>query len=142
MKIIMFSLFATPALALRTMIPHAIRFSALRCVGTSVTPIPGQEPSNYPFDTDNSWKTTVNPAVVPVRRELFNSKANLITFDATNTLIEPSQSIGRWYREALNIACDMQIRLPRPALFTAAFKKVYSKKCVLLLYYLSVQYTN
>ena len=53
----------------------------------------------------------------------------LITFDAMDTLIEPSQSVGRWYREALNAVGDMRLRLPRPGLFTAAFNKVFADMC-------------
>lgn len=97
----------------------------LKCIGTELTPIV-QDKSGEQFDNDNSWKTKADQLVVPVHKENFTVRPELITFDATYTLIEPSQSIGRWYREALNIACDMQIRLPRPALFTAAFKKAYA----------------
>jgi hypothetical protein len=71
-----------------------------------------------------------NPNIVPVRREMFSVRPKLITFDAMNTLIQPSQSIGRWYREALNIACDMRIRLPQPVYFADAFKKAYSEMLV------------
>ena len=66
--------------------------------------------------------------VVPVALKPFNRPA-LITFDAMDTLIEPSQSVGRWYREALNSLGDMRLRLPRPALFTAAFNKAFSDMC-------------
>ena len=100
-------------------------WTRLKCVGTELTPIV-QDTAGAQFDNDNSWKTKVDPLIVPVPKENFTVRPELITFDATNTLIEPSQSIGRWYREALNIACDMQIRLPRPALFTAAFKKAFA----------------
>jgi hypothetical protein len=76
-------------------------------------------------DSDSSWRTP-STNIIPVKREKFNVRPELITFDAFNTLIEPSQSVGRWYREALNRVCDMRIRLPRPALFTAAFQKAYA----------------
>ncbi len=104
----------------------------LYCIGTEITPVKQGE-QGPPKDDDDSWKTKANPAIVCVKREPFTVRPELITFDAMNTLIEPSQSIGRWYREALNIACDMQIRLPRPALFSAAFKKVYNDMLVKLL---------
>jgi hypothetical protein len=55
-------------------------------------------------------------------------RPQLITFDAVGVLMQPSQSIGRWYREALNSATEMSVRLPRPALFTAAFNKAYSNR--------------
>lgn len=103
---------------------HTVEYSQLNCIDTKVT---RQNPEDKEFrDNDDSWKTTVDPNIVPIWRESFSVRPELITFDAFNTLIEPSQSIGRWYREALNIVCDMQIRLPRPALFSAAFKKAYS----------------
>ena len=98
----------------------------LYCVGTQLTPI-NREDTPFPTDNDNSWKSSMDPNIVAVRREPFTNRPELITFDFS-ALIEPSQSIGRWYREALNIACDMKIRLPRPALFTAAFTKAYNKR--------------
>ena len=101
----------------------------LNCIGTELTPLSMDEVP-FPSDTDNSWKTSVNPNIVAIRREPFSTRPELITFDAFSTLIEPSQSIGRWYREALNRACDMKVRLPRPALFTAAFKKAYAARYV------------
>ena len=55
-------------------------------------------------------------------------RPQLITLDAVGVLIQPSQSIGRWYREALNSATEMSVRLPRPALFTAAFNKAFSNR--------------
>lgn len=99
----------------------------LNCVGTELTPLK-RDNIPIPSDTDNSWKTSINPNIVAIRREPFSTRPELITFDAFSTLIEPSQSIGRWYREALNKACDMKVRLPRPALFTAAFKKAYAAR--------------
>lgn len=98
--------------------------TALPCIGTQVTK-PNEESTEE--DIDLTWRSIINPDIVPVHREPFTVRPQLITFDAMDTLIEPSQSIGRWYREALNIACDMRIRLPRPALFADAFKKAYSE---------------
>ena len=75
-------------------------------------------------DSDPLWKTKAS-TIVPINIPKFEGKPSLITFDATDTLLELSQSVGRWYREALNEASDMQLRLPRPALFTSAFEKAY-----------------
>ena len=73
--------------------------------------------------------TFIDPTnVVPVPIQPFTRPA-LITFDAMDTLIEPSQSVGRWYREALNAIGDMRLRLPRPGLFTAAFNKALADMC-------------
>ena len=99
--------------------------SKLSCVGTILTPLNQGEPGSERYDNDNSWKTVETPTIVPVKRELFSVRPELITFDAYNTLISRSQSIGRWYREALNAACNMAIRLPRPEFFTASFNKAY-----------------
>lgn len=75
----------------------------------------------------DSWRTSSSSStIIPVDLDKITIRPELITLDAFGTLIYPSQSIGRWYREALNVQCNMQIRLPRPALFTAAFNKVYS----------------
>ena len=92
------------------------------CIGTKLSPLPSPEEERS--DSDNRWRTPAS-TIIPVKRDKFNTRPQLITFDAYNTLIEPSQSMGRWYREALNTACDMTIRLPRPVFFTAAFKKAY-----------------
>lgn len=76
-------------------------------------------------DSDNLWRTEQS-SVIPIIIPKFPGKPAVITFDAYDTLIEPSQSVGRWYREALNTIGDMRLRLPRPAMFTAAFDKAYS----------------
>lgn len=93
------------------------------CIGTNVRPLAGAD--GTPTDADTSWQTIIKEEIVPVRIDKITTKPQLITFDAFGTLIAPSQSIGRWYREALNSVCDMRIRLPRPALFFHAFKAVY-----------------
>jgi REG-2-like HAD superfamily hydrolase len=96
------------------------------CVGTEATT---NQPQNLlpeeREDTDPSWRTPES-TIVPIVKDKFTVKPAVITFDAFSTLIEPSQSVGRWYREVLNNACDMKIRLPRPALFTAAFNKAFA----------------
>ena len=102
--------------------------TAVNCIGTEMNPLP--RPQIVRTDRDNSWRTAPGSTIIPVKREQFTNRPELITFDAYNTLIEPSQSMGRWYREALNTATEMTIRLPRPALFTAAFKKAYDDMCI------------
>jgi len=97
------------------------------CIGTNVRPLAGAD--GAPTDADTSWQTIIKEEIVPVRIDKITTKPQLITFDAFGTLIAPSQSIGRWYREALNSVCDMRIRLPRPALFFHAFKAVYKDMC-------------
>jgi len=93
------------------------------CIGTKVNPVPTD--IGEPRDSDTSWQTPPS-SIVPIKFEKYNVRPELITFDAVGVIMEPSQSIGRWYREILNKHCDFRIRLPRPALFTAAFKKAYS----------------
>jgi hypothetical protein len=66
----------------------------LPCIGTEVIPVSKGE-GTFPSDNDNSWKTIANPYIIPVKRENFSVRPELITFDAYNTLIEPNQSIGR-----------------------------------------------
>lgn len=78
-------------------------------------------------DADTSWQTLSTGKIVPVHKEKFSQRPELITFDAYNTLIQPSQSIGKWYREALNTVCEMQIRLPRPQHFTTAFNTAFAE---------------
>ena len=120
--------------SIRSIFPviHPISSTSLQCVGKILQPLPKSDDETYRadggkhVDTDYSWKTKAS-TIIPVFRETFKSRPELITFDACNTLIEPSQSIGRWYREALNNACDMAIRLPRPILFTNAFNIAYAE---------------
>lgn len=81
-------------------------------------------------DSDRSWQTVKQENIVPVKMDKFTVRPELITFDAMETLIAPSQSVGRWYREVLNSACDMRIRLPRPEEFTKAFKEAYKEMTV------------
>eukprot|EP00587_Corethron_hystrix_P003947 CAMPEP_0113311016 /NCGR_PEP_ID=MMETSP0010_2-20120614/8429_1 /TAXON_ID=216773 ORGANISM="Corethron hystrix, Strain 308" /NCGR_SAMPLE_ID=MMETSP0010_2 /ASSEMBLY_ACC=CAM_ASM_000155 /LENGTH=433 /DNA_ID=CAMNT_0000166585 /DNA_START=100 /DNA_END=1401 /DNA_ORIENTATION=+ /assembly_acc=CAM_ASM_000155 len=51
----------------------------------------------------------------------------LITFDAVGTLIRMTTSVGMFYREALNQAFGY-VRLPRPDLFTAAFREAHRQQ--------------
>eukprot|EP01038_Epipyxis_sp_PR26KG_P004677 gene4677-6571_t len=98
------------------------------CVGTELTPLP-QPFEGERRDSDTSWQTIKQDNIIPVKKDnKFAVRPELITFDAYDTLIIPSQSIGRWYRELLNSACSMQIRLPRPELFTKAFKAAYAER--------------
>lgn len=106
--------------------------TSLNCVGKILQPLPKSDDENYRADggkhsdTNFNWRTP-ETNIISVNREKFTVRPELITFDAYNTLIEPSQSIGRWYREALHSACDTSVRLPRPILFTNAFNKVYAE---------------
>eukprot|EP00620_Florenciella_sp_RCC1587_P020043 CAMPEP_0182579988 /NCGR_PEP_ID=MMETSP1324-20130603/45670_1 /TAXON_ID=236786 /ORGANISM="Florenciella sp., Strain RCC1587" /LENGTH=357 /DNA_ID=CAMNT_0024796155 /DNA_START=270 /DNA_END=1340 /DNA_ORIENTATION=- len=54
-------------------------------------------------------------------------KPQLITFDATGTLIQLAEPVGMHYRQVL--MKHTGIRLPRPDIFTDAFKEVYDAKC-------------
>jgi len=103
-----------------------ISASKLYCIGTQpfVRGPPGEK-----GDADPMWQTPPS-SIVPVKMEKFKVRPKLITFEAFDTLIEPSQSVGRWFREVLNMECKFQIRLPRPALFTAAYKKAYFDMCL------------
>lgn len=87
-----------------------------------------RKPGDVKQDADPSWRTADVGKIVPVPKDrVFAQRPELITFNAFNTLIQPSQSIGKWYREALNEVCDMTIRLPRPAHFTEAFNAAYAE---------------
>ena len=114
-------------------VPSLIRSStSLHCVGKILQPLPKSDDEEYRkdggkhVDTDYNWHTEKS-TIIPVNRQKFKTRPQLITFEPCGSLIEPSQSIGRWYREALNNACDMSIRLPRPILFTNAFNIAYSE---------------
>mmetsp|Transcript_14122 Transcript_14122/g.23494 ORF Transcript_14122/g.23494 Transcript_14122/m.23494 type:complete len:396 (-) Transcript_14122:286-1473(-) len=96
------------------------------CVDKKIKPLEQPQGSER-SDADNSWQTFAKETIVPIPKEKFNVRPELITFDAFDTLIAPSQSIGRWYREAMNSACDMRIRLPRPSFFDAAFENAYKE---------------
>ena len=100
------------------------RITSLRCIDFDVTPY-DREKNN---DNTEFWQTPQSN-IVSVKKDMIKERPLLITYEAMDTLIQPSQSIGRWYREALNTVCEMKIRLPRPALFTEAFKNVYDKRC-------------
>lgn len=79
---------------------------------------------------DDNWRTKPS-TIVPIDKTPFTVRPEVITFDAVNVLIEPSQSVGRWYREALHTVCDMKVRLPRPDFFTAAFNKAFADMLVI-----------
>jgi hypothetical protein len=95
------------------------------CIDKVTKPIPFKP--GVREDNDNSWRTVINPDIEFVKMEKFVNRPDLITFDAFNTLIEPNQGIGKWYREALNAACNFQIRLPRPIFFADSFKNAYNE---------------
>jgi hypothetical protein len=115
-------------------LPSLIRSStSLGCVGKILQPLPKSDDGEFRqdggkhVDTDYSWRTPKQSTIIPVNRQKFKTRPQLITFEPCGSLIEPSQSIGRWYREALNNACDMSIRLPRPILFTNSFNAAYAE---------------
>eukprot|EP01041_Mallomonas_annulata_P008090 gene8090-16601_t len=98
-------------------------FSTTRLFSIGTDPYkPGKQ--NDKRDADPIWQTPPSN-VVPIETERYKVRPQLITFEAFDTLLEPSQSVGRWLREVLNMKCKFRIRLPRPALFTAAYKKAY-----------------
>jgi REG-2-like HAD superfamily hydrolase len=101
----------------------------LQCIDFEVNPVK-QSDGSFRTDTDTSWQTAKS-SVIPFKVDFGTlQRPELITFEARGVLIEPSQSIGRWYREALNTVCNMNIRLPKPKLFTKAFNKAYNEMCV------------
>lgn len=115
-------------------LPSMMRSStSLQCVGKILQPLPKSDDEEFRqdggkhMDTDYSWHTSKETTIIPVNRQKFTTRPQLITFEPCNTLIEPSQSMGRWYREALNNACDMSVRLPRPILFSNAFNAAYAE---------------
>ena len=96
------------------------------CIDTNMKPIArSSDPTKK--DSDTSWMTKPT-SIIPVNTpNRFSFKPDIITFEAVGVFIEPSQSVGRWYREVLNARGDMSIRLPRPALFSTAFSKAYDE---------------
>lgn len=100
------------------------------CIDKVVVPLEKSVEGTDKSDSDDSWRTVNRGKVEPIPKDkVFAQRPELITFNVMNTLIQPSQSIGKWYREALNSVCDMTIRLPRPAHFTAAFRAAYANMC-------------
>lgn len=98
--------------------------SALRCTDFNLVPI---DKKGIKGDSDTTWqKRPGAEKIVNIDHTPF-TRPDLITFDAYNTLIMPSQGVGKWYREALNTVCDMKVRLPRPVFFAESFKKQYAK---------------
>ena len=98
--------------------------SILQCTDFNLVPI---DKRGVRGDADTSWQTRQGALDIEnIDHEPFG-RPELITFDATNTLIRPTQGIGKWYREALNTVCDMTVRLPRPIFFAESFKKAYGE---------------
>jgi hypothetical protein len=98
--------------------------SILQCTDFNLVPI---DKRGVKGDADTSWQTRQGALDIEnIDHEPFG-RPELITFDATNTLIRPTQGIGKWYREALNTVCDMTVRLPRPIFFAESFKKAYGE---------------
>lgn len=96
--------------------------SVLQCTDFNLVPI---DKKGVRGDSDTSWKTREGAKdIINVDHEPFE-RPELITFDAFDTLIRPSQGVGKWYREALNTVCDMTVRLPRPIFFADSFKREF-----------------
>jgi hypothetical protein len=55
---------------------------------------------------------------------------DVITMNAFDLLIEPSDQIGLFFREVLGKNFDHTVRLPRPARFTETFKAAYFARWV------------
>lgn len=100
--------------------------SARNCVGTIVKPVVDNNDFNK-RDSDPSWETIGNKNIIPIEKDYNGIKPMLITFDAFGTLFEPSQGVGRWYREALNSVSEMTLRLPRPSFFKKSFDQAYNE---------------
>lgn len=98
------------------------------CIGKEAIPI-AQPQDGVRRDADLSWQTNPTEQIecfaMPRPHET-GLRPKVISFDAFDTLIQPSQSVGRWYREGLNHICDMRVRLPRPKFFSDAFKVAYA----------------
>ena len=98
--------------------------SILRCTDFNLVPI---DKKGIRGDADTSWQTREGASDIEnIDHEPFG-RPELITFDAMDTLIRPTQGIGKWYREALNTVCDMTVRLPRPIFFGDSFKREYKE---------------
>ena len=54
-------------------------------------------------------------------------KPQLVTFDATGTIMRLAEPVGMHYREVL--LKHTGLRLPRPSIFTMAFTEVYAARC-------------
>ena len=61
------------------------------------------------------------------RHIVIESKPQLVTFDATGTLMCLTEPVGSHYREVL--LKHTGLRLPRPSIFSMAFDAVYSARC-------------
>ena len=77
------------------------------CIGTE--PYKPGPVSNEKRDSSSYLWETPTSNIVPVEIESYKSRPELITF-SLDALIEPSQSIGRWLREILNIKCVCHIK--------------------------------
>ena len=94
-----------------------------QCIGKELEPVFKE---GLREDSDTSWMTPKS-SIVPVKIDKTAlHRPELVTF-GFGTLIERSQSTGRWLREALNQASTMTLRLPKPGHFTVAFDKAYEQ---------------
>lgn len=97
-------------------------YSRLYCTGTEFKPVPKPD-----VHGDGTWKTKPRPNIGYFKQNKFENRPEIITFDAIHTLIEPSQSVGKWLREALNTVFETSVRLPRPNLFYQSFVIAYEQ---------------
>ena len=67
------------------------------------------------------------PMKQPARVPKMIDKPQLVTFDATGTIMRLAEPVGMHYREVL--LKHTGLRLPRPSIFTMAFTEVYAARC-------------
>ena len=98
------------------------------CIDKVVVPITVSPSSNkVPFDSDTFWHTKGNNAIPFCTEGKFATRPKLVTFSANNTLFMPTENVGKFFRQYLNDASDMTLRLPRPAIFTTAYTKAFEE---------------
>ena len=117
-------------------LPLAAAFSPHRLVSSSRTvgiPLPASPPFNEDI-TQQQLDFVLAPettSIVPIPLQEAVPQTidspQLVTFDATGTLMQLAEPVGMYYREVL--LKHTGLRLPRPSIFTIAFKDVYQARC-------------
>lgn len=92
----------------------------INCIDRDFVPI---EPPIY--QQSDWWMSKANPNITRVYQKWPFAKPDLITFDVVGTLIQPSQSIGKWLRACLHEGSGYQYRLPQPQLFRKYFNETH-----------------
>lgn len=92
----------------------------INCVDRDFVPI---EPPIY--QQSDWWISKANPNISKVYQKWPFAKPDLITFDVVGTLIQPSQSIGKWLRACIHEAGGYQYRFPQPQLFRKHFNETH-----------------